>query len=68
MIRIRYSDDSIKEYKSLDVANFMVLNTLFSSGGRVAPIEAVEVMGVTTSGATVERMLKIKLGAIESDW
>lgn len=66
MIRVRYSDDHVSEYKNVDIANFFALNTMFSSSGRIIPLEAVEVMGVTSSGATVERLLNIKLGVIES--
>jgi len=67
MIRIRYSDNNIGEYKNVDVANFMALNTMFSTSGKIIPIEAVEVIGVTTGGVSVERILKIKLGVIEYD-
>lgn len=68
MIRIRYSDNSVQEYQTEALAKFMVLDTLFSTGGRIIPLEAIEVMGTTISGVTVERDLKIKLGIIEFDW
>lgn len=68
MIRIRYSDNSICEYKDVDRAKFMVLNILFMSGGHIVPVEAIEVLGHTTGGVSVERDLKIKLGVIEFEW
>jgi hypothetical protein len=68
MIRIRYSDNSVKEYQTEALAKIMVLDTLLSTAGRIIPLEAIEVMGTTISGVTVERDLKIKLGIIEFDW
>ena len=68
MIRIRYSDNSVKEYHDEALAKFMVLDTLFSTGGNVIPLEAIEVIGTTIGGVTVERDLKIKLGVIEFGW
>ena len=68
MIRIRYSDNSVKEYHNEALAKFMVLDTLFSTAGNVIPLEAIEVMGTTIGGVTVERDLKIKLGVIEFEW
>lgn len=68
MIRIRYSDNHTHEYKDVDRAKFMVLNILFQSNGHVVPVEAIEVLGVTSHGVSVERDLKIKLGVIEFEW
>lgn len=68
MIRIRYSDNSVKEYQTEALAKIMVLDTLLSTAGRIIPLEAIEVMGTTIGGVTVERDLKIKLGVIEFDW
>lgn len=68
MIRIRYSDGNTMEYKDVGLAKFMVLNVLFTSGGNIIPVEAIEVLGHTTGGVSVERDLKIKLGVIDFDW
>jgi hypothetical protein len=68
MIRVRYSDNTVTEHKSVDDANFMILNSLFTSKGKVVPVEAVEVMGITTGGVSVERELNIKAAALELDW
>jgi len=65
MIRIQYSDNSVKEYQSEALAKYMVLDTLFSTGGRVIPLKAIEVMGTTITGVSIERDLKIKFGLIE---
>ncbi len=65
MIRIRYSNDEVKEYRTIGLAKFMVINEMFASRGGIIPVEAWEVMGVTTGGVTVERDLAIKLGAVE---
>lgn len=68
MIRIRYSNYHEVEYKSMDHAKFMITNILFTFSGKIFPVEAVEVMGTTVSGVSVERDLKIKLGVVEFEW
>ena len=68
MIRVRYSNSEVKEYKDVELANFMALNILFATQGHIMPLEAVEVIGHTTGGVSVERDLKIKLGLIEAGW
>jgi hypothetical protein len=65
MIRIRYSDNSVKEYHTEALAKYMVLDTLFSTSGRVIPLQAIEVLSTTIAGVSVERDLKIKFGVIE---
>lgn len=65
MIKIRYSNDEVQEYPTVNIAKFMVLNHLFSSRGQVFPVEAVDVWGATTAGVFVERPLKIRLGAVD---
>lgn len=65
MIRVKYSNDSVQEYSSVELAKFMVSSILFASLGTVYPIEATEVFGVTTGGVSVEKDLKIKWGAVE---
>ena len=65
MIKITYSNDEVQEYRTVNIAKFMVLNHLFMSQGRVYPVEAVDVFGVTTDGVIVERPLKIRLGAVD---
>ena len=49
----------------MDIAKFMITNILFTSNGHIFPVEAIEVLGVTTGGVSVERDLKIKLGVVE---
>lgn len=68
MIRVRYSNSDVKEYKDVELANFMALNVLFATQGGIIPTEAVEVMGHTTAGVSVERVLQIKLGVIDDAW
>ncbi len=65
MIRIRYSDNSVKEYHTEALAKYMVLDMVFSTGGRVIPLQAIEVLGTTIAGVSVERDLKIRFGVIE---
>lgn len=65
MIRVTYNDGSIQEYKTIKEAQFMISTALFASQGQIIPTEAVEVMGVTTGGVSVERVLNIKLGVVE---
>ena len=67
MIRVRYNDGRVEEYKDLDNAKFMIATQLFASQGYILPEEAVEVMGVTTGGVSVERVLNIRLGVVELD-
>lgn len=67
MILVRFNDGSVGEYKSLGQAKFMVATALFGSQGKLLPIEAVEVIGVTTGGVSVERVLNIRIGAVELD-
>jgi len=68
MIRVRYSNLEVVEYSDVELANFMAINTLFATHGYIEPIEAVEVMGHTSGGVSVERVLSIKLGFIQSGW
>lgn len=68
MIRVRYSDGTVKEYKDVETARFMVATEQFSSHGQVAPVQAADVMGVTTGGVTVERELNVKAGEIQFGW
>lgn len=65
MIRVRYNDGTVEEYKSLSDAKFKISTMLFASQGATLPEEAVEVMGVTTGGVSVERVLDIRLGVVE---
>jgi len=65
MIRVKYSNEREEEYHSVGLAKFMVMSILFATRGRVLPVEAAEVFGKTTSGAIVERPLKIRLGVVE---
>jgi hypothetical protein len=65
MIRVRYNDGTEEEYKTIKEAEFIISANLFVSQGQVVPQEVVEVMGATTDGVSVERVLSIKLGALE---
>jgi hypothetical protein len=65
MIRVRYNDGSVGEYKSIKEAQFLISTVLFASNGAIIPEEAVEVMGHTISGVSVERVLNIRLGVVE---
>jgi hypothetical protein len=68
MIRVRYSDGTVKQYKDVETAKFMVATEKFSSQGRIAPVEAADVMGITTGGVSVERELNITAGEIQFGW
>lgn len=68
MIRVRYSNYHVVEYKNMDIAKFMITNILFTSNGKILPVEAVEVLGTTMGGVSVERDLKIRLGVVEFEW
>jgi hypothetical protein len=65
MIRIRYSNDEIKEYRTANLAKFMIANVLFSSNGTVIPVQAVEIFGITSGGVSVERDLKININVVD---
>ena len=65
MIRVIYSDDVENTYADTSIARFWVINRLFESKGKVIPVEAAEVFGVTAGGITVERELAIKFGVVE---
>jgi hypothetical protein len=65
MIRVAYSNGSVDEYRTVELAKFMVVTTLFASRGDVVPIHAVEVLGITTGGVSVERDLRIRLGLVQ---
>lgn len=65
MIRILYCDNSVIEYPSKFVAKYWMMDKLFSTNGRVFPVQAIEVMDTTIAGVSVERDLKIKFGVIE---
>lgn len=64
MIRIKYSTGEWKEYKNRSIAKFMILNELYASEGKVYPVEAADVFGVTTGGVSVEQPLQIRLGGM----
>lgn len=66
MIRVRYSNDEWKEYRTAAIAKFMILNELYASKGKITPVEAVEVFGVTTGGVSVEQPLTIRYGGMVS--
>ncbi len=68
MIRVRYSDGRVEEYKNVETAKLMVVTERFSSQGQVSPIIATDVMGVTTGGVPVERDLNISAGEIQYGW
>ena len=65
MIRIRYSDDSAIAYPSKFIAKYWVLDRLFTTNGRVFPVQAIEVLDTAVDGVSVERDLKINFGVIE---
>lgn len=65
MVRITYNNGHVVEYGSIKEAQFMIAAVLFASNGAVVPDEAVEVMCVTESGASLERVLNIRMGAVE---
>jgi hypothetical protein len=62
MIRVKYSNQEWKSYKNRKSAQFMMLNEIYASQGKIYPVEAVDVFGITTGGVIVEQPLKIKLG------
>jgi hypothetical protein len=68
MIRVRYSDGRVEEYKNVEIAKLMVVTERFSSRGEVTPIVAADVMGKTTEGIPVERDLDIVAGEIQYGW
>lgn len=65
MVRVSYNDGRVLEYKSINEAQLMIATELFTSNGAVVPEEAVEVMSVAADGVSVERVLNIKMGAVE---
>lgn len=65
MIRIKYSNNEVREYPSAKIAQFMILNQMFASQGYIFPVEAADVFGTTTSGVIVEKPLTINFGIIE---
>lgn len=68
MIRVRYSDGRVEEYKNVETAKLMVMTERFSSRGRVAPVAATDVFGATTEGVSVERDLEVSAGEIQYGW
>jgi hypothetical protein len=67
MIRVRYSNGQVEEYKSAGDAKLMITTILFATHGSILPVEAIEVLGVTTAGVSVEKVLNIRLGVVELD-
>ena len=64
MIRIKYNNNEVHEYPNVRVAQFMLLNRLFLSQGRIFALEAADVFGKTMTGVIVERPLVVKLGMV----
>lgn len=62
MVRVKYSNGDEVEYGSLDLARFKASAILVHTSGRIVPLEAVEILGKTSNGYTVEKKLFIKLG------
>jgi len=62
MIRVLYNTNNVEEYPNIGVARLRMMHVLHVSDGMIQPMEAAEVMGVTTGGVSVEMVLNLRVG------
>lgn len=64
MIRVKFSDKDVQEFPNKGVARLAIMETLHLTAGTIKPVEAVDVMGVTMHGVSVEQPLNLRFAFI----
>jgi len=61
MIEIKFNNDTKVMARDITSAKLRILSVLSMSKGTVRPVEAINILGTTTGGVTVEMEMKVSL-------